>query len=146
MILLSVLALNAAMAADKGETKVALKDLPAAVQKTVAEQTRNATVLGISKELDNGKTVYEVESKVNGKGRDILIDGAGALLEVEQEIEMATVPEAVRTALLKLSAGGKITKVEALTKGGKTTYEAAIQKKGKTTEAAVTAEGTPVKD
>ena len=146
MFLLSSLALCAAVAAEKGETRVALKDLPPAVQKTVAEQTRNAKVIGISKEEENGKAVFEVETKVNGKGRDMLIDSAGAVVEVEQEIDMAALPNAARGALLKLSEGGKITKVEALTKGGKTTYEAAIKKNGKTTEATVTAEGTPVKD
>jgi uncharacterized membrane protein YkoI len=146
LILLTVLALGAAISVEKGETKIPLKDLPEAVRKTVAEQSRNATLVGISKEVEGDKTFYEVELKVNGKGRDVLIDAAGAVVELEEEIDMASVPAAARSALTKLSTGGKITKVEVLTKGGKTTYEAAIEKNGKSTEVTVTAEGSRVKD
>ena len=56
------------------ETPVQMKDLPAAVQKTVQEQTRNAKLNGLAKEVEDGKTFYEAETTVNGKSRDVLID------------------------------------------------------------------------
>ncbi len=69
------------------------------------------------------------------------------MLEVEEKMDMAAIPAAARAAHSKLSASGKITKVEALTKDGKTSYEAAVLKKGKITEIAVTAGGgDPLKE
>ena len=46
--------------------KLELKDLPPAVRKTVEEQTKGATIKGIAKEKEKGKTVYEVETMGNG--------------------------------------------------------------------------------
>lgn len=127
------------------ETKVNLADLPTPVQQTIKEQTKNATLVGITKEKENGKMVYEVESKVNGKGRDVLIDTTGAVIEVEEEVGIDTIPPAARAAIEKKAAGRKITRVETLTKDGKTTYEAAIKKMWKTSEITVAADGSSVK-
>ena len=65
------------------ETKVKMTDLPLAVQAAVKEQTKTATLVGLSKEKERGKTVYEVETKMNGKTRDLLIDATGAIVEIE---------------------------------------------------------------
>src|ERR1700675_336854 len=81
------------------EKKVKMKDLPKAVQKTVQEQSKGATVSGLSKEVEHGKIYYEVELKVNGHGRDMLIDPTGAIVEVEEEVTMASLPPAVKTAI-----------------------------------------------
>jgi len=141
-VALCALGLSAAFAA---ETKVKMADLPMPVQQTVKEQTKDATLVGITKEKENGKTVYEVETKVNGKGRDILVDTTGAVIEVEQEVEIDSIPAAAKAAIEKKAAGAKITRVETLTKGGKTTYEAAITKGKKTSEITVAADGSAVK-
>src|SRR5713226_3278127 len=141
-VALCALGLSAAFAA---ETKVKMTDLPMPVQQTVKEQTKDAILVGITKEKENGKTVYEVETKVNGKGRDILVDTAGAVIEVEQEVEIDTIPSAAKAAIEKKAAGAKITKVETLTKRGNTTDEAAITKGKKTSEITVAADGSPAK-
>jgi hypothetical protein len=59
-------ALSANMFVRASEKPVKMKDLPSAVQTTVQEQSKGATVRGLSKETDNGKTYYEVELKVTG--------------------------------------------------------------------------------
>jgi uncharacterized membrane protein YkoI len=135
----------AGLSAAFAETKVKMADLPMPVQQTIQEQTRNATLIGITREKENGKTVYEVESKVNGKGRDVHIDTSGAVIEVEQEVEIDSIPPAARAAIEKKAAGRKITRVETVTKGGETTYEAAIKKMWKTSEIVVAADGSLVK-
>ena len=56
-------------AAKPAEGKSTLADLPAPVRATVEAETRNATLKGVSKEQENGKTVYELESLVNGRTR-----------------------------------------------------------------------------
>lgn len=122
--------------------KVQLKDLPPAVQKTVREETKNATLVGIGKEKENGKTVYELETKVNGKTRDLMIDAAGKVYVVEEEVPLDSLPPAVKTAL---QSRGKVLKVETVTKATAMTYEAQVEKNGKKSEVELGADGTPVK-
>ncbi len=56
------------------EMKIKRSDLPVPVEKTVAEESRGATIRGFSKEKQKSGTFYEVEMTVNGHGRDVLID------------------------------------------------------------------------
>ena len=127
------------------EKKIQMKDLPPAVQKAVEEQTKGATVKGISKEVENGKTMFEVETTVNGKGRDLILDPAGAVVEVEAEVTLDSIPTPAKAAIEKKAVGGKIIKVETLTKGKSITYEAAIKKGMKTSEVTVNADGSSTK-
>ena len=143
MNLLLVSALGAvllvpAVAADKAK----IEDLPAAVQASVKEQTRNATLVSISKEVEKGKTVYEVETSVNGKTRDLMLDAAGKVTSIEEEADLAGIPDAARQAIQKRAAGGTVKKVEIVTVGSIVTYEAAIQKGGKSFEMTVNADGS----
>jgi len=137
---IGVLSLTAGMIAD---TKVKMEDLPPAVQKAVKEQTRTATLVGLSKEVEKGKTMYEVETKVNGKTRDLLLDSTGAVVEVEEEIDLNSVPAAAKAAIEKKADGGTIKKVETVTKGSSVSYEAAIRTKArKNIEVGVNADGS----
>ena len=79
-----VLLVSAAHAQDS-EKRVKMKDLPEAVQKTVREQSKGATIHGFARETEDGKTSYEVEMKVNGHNKDVLIDPSGAVLAVEEQ-------------------------------------------------------------
>jgi uncharacterized membrane protein YkoI len=129
------------------ETKVKLESLPAAVQAAVKEQTKNGTLVGLSKETEKGKTQYEVETTVNGKSRDVTLDNTGSVVEVEEEVDISAIPAAAKAAFEKRAAGGAITKVEKLTAGAVVSYEAAITlKSGKKTEVGVNADGTPHKE
>ena len=121
------MACAAACAALASETRVTMKQLPKAVQKTVVEQTKGATVRGLSKEIEHGKTVYEVEMTLDGRGKDVSMDARGNILEVEQEVDIASLPETLRSGLQQKAGAGKITKVESITEGGKLVkYEAQV--------------------
>ena len=125
------------------ETKVNLESLPVPVQNTVKEQTRSAKLVGVTKEKEGGKTVYELETMADGKSRDLMIDAAGAIISVEQEVALDTIPAAAQAAIQKKIAGGKLTKVETVTKGSAVSYEAAYTtKSGKKSEYTVNADGT----
>ncbi|MGA7411358.1 MAG: hypothetical protein WBW33_12795 [Bryobacteraceae bacterium] len=128
------------------ETKVQIKDLPEPVQKTIKKQASGATLKGINKEIEHGKTYYEAETVVNGKSRDVLIDPSGEVVEVEEDTTLADIPEPARLALQKQAATGKILSVESSKKGSTVSYEAVIQNNGKKSEVAVNANGSPAKD
>lgn len=133
------------------ETKVTMESLPAPVRTAAREQLSGATLVGVSRETEKGKTLYEVETARGGRSRDVTLDAAGAVVEVEEEIDMAEVPDAAAQALRTKSAGGKIVKVERISKKAGAAlqvvgFEAAFEKNGRKREAAVTPDGKPYKD
>ena len=142
-VILAALFLAVAMTAEKPLT---LKDLPPAIQKAVLAQTQGAEIKGLSKEVENGKTEYEVETILKGHTRDLMLDASGGLISVEEEATLDSIPGPAKAAIQKQAVGGKITRVEILTKGKTVAYEAGINKGGKASEVAVKADGTPYKD
>ena len=116
--------------------------MPPAVEKTVAEQSKGAAVKGFSKEVEKGKTYYEAELLVNGHSKDVLMDEAGNVVEVEEEVAMDSLSAAVKEGLQKAAGGGNISKVESLTKGGKlVAYEAKVRTGTKRSEVQVGPDG-----
>ena len=101
----------------------------------------------ISQEKEHGVVQCEVESMLNGKHRDLEVDGNGKLLVVEEETSIDSIPAAAKTAILKKVADGKLAGVELFMRGGETMYEAAYTTKaGKKQEVLVKADGTETKE
>src|SRR6195256_4315765 len=88
IIFASLVIALATSAAQAQEKKIKRSQLPAAVEKTVAEQSQGATIKGFSTEIEKGKRVYEVAMTVDGHGKDILIDAKGNVIEVEEVVAM----------------------------------------------------------
>ena len=134
--------------AQEGSSK--LQVLPAAVRQAVEKETRGdgvrpaAVIKNVSKETENGKTVYEVETTVNGRTRDMVFAADGAVLVVEEQASLDSIPEAARRAAEKRGAG-TITTVELVKTGSTVTYEAIVVASGKKTEVVVNADGTAAK-
>ena len=129
------------------ETKLAFTDLPAAVQAAAKAELNGAEIVGAGKEVEKGQTTYEVETQKEGKSRDLSFDSSGKLLEVEQEIDLDSIPAPAKAALQKKASGGTIKKIESVTAGDKVSYEAVVTaKNGKHTEIAVNPDGTPHHD
>ncbi len=144
------LALSAVLLASGGygaEKRVKMESLPPAVQKTVHEQSQGATVRGLSQEVENGKTFYEAELKISGHNKDVLIDSAGSVVEIEEEVALDSLPAAAKGAIQKHAGKGHIVLVESVTKGNSiVAYEAKIKTAGKTSEVRVTPDGAPAKE
>ena len=125
-----------------GEKRVSMKSLPAAVQQTAREHSQGAIIRGISKEVENGQTTYEVELKINGRTRDITIAPDGTLLMAEEEVTLASLPAAARATIEKNLGQGKLLLVEAVTERGTLTYyEAHVQTGKKKSELKVKPDG-----
>ena len=132
---------GAALAAGT-DVKVQMSDLPPAVQAAVKERTKDAKLLGLVKETEHGVTTWEAETTVNGKGRDVSFDKTGAVVAVEQEVELDEIPAAAKAAIQKKLGKGTLKKVESVTVGKAVSYEATILVNGKTAEVGVNADGT----
>ena len=142
-IAIVVLCVSAACASQ--EKTIKRSDLPPAVEKTVAAQSPGTAVRGFSKETENDQTYYEVEQTVNGHTKDILIDTTGAIVEVEEEVALDSLPAEVKAGLLAKAGMGKIGKVESITKHDRlVAYEAHVDTNGKKSEAQVGPDGKPL--
>jgi hypothetical protein len=127
------------------EEKIKRSDLPAAVEKTVAAQSQAATVRGFSREKQNGQTFYEAELMVNGHSKDVLMDAGGGIVEVEEQVELASLPAAVKEGLQAKAGKGRLVKVESISKHGKlVAYEAQVMTNGKRSEVQVGPDGNPL--
>ena len=124
------------------EKKLKREDLPPAVEKTVAEQSKGAAIQGFSTEMEGGKSLYEVELVVSGHGKDISMDKDGNIVEVEEEIPLESLSSPVKDGLTQAAGSGTISKVESITKNGKlVAYEADVKTGTKRSEVQVGPDG-----
>jgi hypothetical protein len=127
------------------EQRIKRSDLPLAVERAVAAQSQGATIRGFSREREQGQTFYEVELVVQGHGRDVLLDSAGAVVEVEEEMSPGSLPAAVLAGLTARAGAGKLLKIESITKQGRlVAYEAQVVTGGKRSEVQVGPDGKPL--
>ena len=146
-VLFAMVALVAEAQEKKGKG-LQLKDLPAAVQKTVQDHLMGGEIKSIVKEKEDGAEQYEVESVLNGNSGDFNVDTKGNLLLVEVATTLDAIPPAAKASILKKVADGKVAAVETFTKTGQAMmYEASYTgKNGKQHEALVKADGTETKE
>ncbi len=140
-----VVSLFLAVPALPQEKKIKRSDLPPAVEKTVSEQSKDATIRGFAEEKEKGQTFYEAELMVNGHSKDVLMDVNGQIVEVEEQVAVDSLSPAVRDGLQAKAGKGKLAKVESLTKHGKlVAYEAQVVTGGKRSEVQVGPDGKPL--
>jgi len=129
------------------EHSVPCNALPAAVQqrgKSLLE--RGTTVHACVKDVSAGKITYEIELLTPQGSKDVTVSPQGNVLEVEQQVDPATLPALVAAAFAKAATGGKLGKVESLTRQGQLiAFESTIEKGGKHHEVAFRPDGAPAK-
>ena len=127
------------------EQSITRKEMPAAVLAAFAKAYPKANIIGYSKETENNQTTYEIESMEGQLHRDVTYMDDGKLVSVEESIEVAEIPAAVKAAIDKKFPGGKITRAEKVTKGSAIAYEFEIEFKGQTVEIVFDAAGKETK-
>lgn len=142
LLLLSCLALSSIAA----EKRISHAQLPEAVRKTADEQSKGATVRNYTTEVENDQREYEVEMISNGHSKDISIAPNGRLLEIEEQVDINSLPGSVVSALRSKAGQGLIRKVESITKNGAlVAYEAQVQAGKKHSEIQVGPKGEALK-
>lgn len=118
--------------AASGHKKMTKRDLPASVVSSFEKSYPTAVIKGIGKEKENGATYYEVESMDGKTRRDLLYSPDGTLVEIEETISIAKIPQPVTKTFSEKFVGYSVVKAEKVTKGGEVSYELTIkQGKGK---------------
>jgi hypothetical protein len=133
-----------ACCAESAEKKVKMADLPPAVQKAVREQSNGATLTGLSREVENGVTLYEAELKVAGHTKDVTFDRDGKVVIVEEETTLDSIPPPAREAITKVVGRRKLLLVETVFEKGATFYEAHFRSGLRTREIKVDETGKQV--
>lgn len=119
-------------AARADEEKIPLKDVPKAVRNAAKKLFPDAKIRGVSKEVEDGETFYEVEMTVDGKSVDVLFEPDGEVEAIEKEIEVEDLPRAVISAARKAFPKARIEKVEEVTEEhDKVIYEITFKETGK---------------
>jgi hypothetical protein len=129
--LLGVCALLIASTAGGDEEKVPLDKVPQAVIKAVKVKFPKATIEKATKEVEDGKTIYEIELEEADQDITVSLKDDGTIVEIEKEIAAKDLPAAVISALSAKYPLGSLTKVEEVTKGEKVTFEVVVSQPDK---------------
>ena len=81
------------------DEKVPLSDVPKAVLDAVKAKFPKTEIKQAIKEVEDGKTSYEIETKEAGRAIDLTLKPDGTILSVEKEVAVADLPKAVTAAI-----------------------------------------------
>jgi len=81
------------------DEKVPLDKVPKKVTDAVKARFPGAEITSVEKETENGKVVYDIELKQKGTKYEMDILEDGTVVEIEKEIAVKDLPEAVTKAL-----------------------------------------------
>lgn len=112
---------GAAFAGDS--KKVELSDVPQKVTDTAMKEVSGFKASSANTEMEDGKKVYELQGMADGKKVEIDVMEDGTLDEVETEMEMSALPEAVTKAVMGKMPNFKPSKIEESRRPAGTYYE-----------------------
>jgi len=130
-----VLAMNAeaqqtkpATPAPKAAPQAAAKVVPpAAVSAAFKKAYPNATIKNVSKETENGKVEYEIESMDGSQARDLVYRPDGTVVLYEELIPESAVPAAVVSAIKVKYPKATVSRCEKLFQDGTMNYELVLK-------------------
>jgi uncharacterized membrane protein YkoI len=94
-----VLLAAVAWAEDKKPEKIAPDKLPKAVMDAIKGRFPKAEITSAEMETEDGKVVYDIELKSEGRKYEMDIQEDGTIIEIEKEVALKDVPEAVTKAV-----------------------------------------------
>jgi hypothetical protein len=108
------------------EQKLAKEKVPAAVMTAFRKAYPKADIKGAEQETEDSVTFIEIESTDGSVKRSVKYTMDGKVVEVEEQIEAKTLPEAARQTIAKEYPKGTVEKAERITQGDKIHYEAIV--------------------
>lgn len=89
--------------------KMSLDQAPPEARAALLKLAGGAQIVAVEREKEGGVELYEAEWKVNGKEAEAKVMANGDLVEMEEEIDAAALPAAVKAVVAKhFPAGAKI--------------------------------------
>lgn len=132
------------------DDEIELKAVPAKVMAAVKTKFPNAVLKKAFKEVEDGKTMFEIEATESEKGLDLAVTPEGVITEVERELDPKALAEPILAAIAAKFPGSTIKGAESVEtlKDGNTvkTIEATVIDKDKETyEVVLSPEGKILK-
>ena len=132
------------------EKTVQRSDVPKPVLAAVEAKYPNAKLTHFAKEVEGGKTLYEVVLDADSGHAEVSVSPEGAIVSEEATIAVGALPEAVKKGLAASRyANAKVLRVERVTetaKPGRATFELTVEQAGKKHELAFNQAGTLARD
>src|SRR6516165_5290878 len=100
-----------AAADDKKAEKLKLDKIPKKVMEAIKNRFPNAEITSAEKETEDGKVVYDIELKHDGRKYEMDIQEDGTIVEIEKEIKLKDLPEAVAKAIKAKYPDAKIEEI-----------------------------------
>ena len=139
-----VAAFLAASVSEAAARKVKKADLPEEVRKTAERESTGARVVAYWQDDADGMSIYEVDLKVQGHDKGVLIDGDGGVIAVQEEVAWDDLAPGVQEGIRNLANGGKIGKAHSVSQGGDVVgYGADVERDGQTIHIEVGPDGRP---
>jgi uncharacterized membrane protein YkoI len=113
---LALLVAAGAVRADEKEEKIELKDVPKAVLDALKTMYPDAELVSAEKEIEDGKTIYEVAIKFKGDKIEASFTPEGKFVEAEKTIDVKDLPKAVTDAIEAKYPKATIKRAEEVTK------------------------------
>jgi hypothetical protein len=84
-----------------------LDALPPKARQTAKIESKGATIRAITREIENGETVYELAmKKADGRTRDIIIGEDGTVLLAEDQVTLESLSPPIRNTFVKKAGKG----------------------------------------
>ncbi len=119
--------------------------LPQAVRDTAKAHMQDAFPVSISSSQGEQGWNYQVNTRLNGKYHDLVIDDKGKLVAVKDETDLSSLPAGAKAAIEKQGATSKIMTLEKVTEGEQVSYGAVMKNEalGTFEQIRVAADGSP---
>lgn len=127
VFLASLAASALALAFDGDSFTAKFEALPQAVRDTAKAHMENAFPVSISSSKGEQGWDYQINTRVDGKYHDLVIDDRGKLVAVKDETDLASVPAAAKATIEKQAAASKIVTLEKVTEGSQVSYGAVMK-------------------
>jgi hypothetical protein len=144
-VFLAGLAASALTPAYDGDSFAAkFEGLPKTVRETAMAHMEHAFPVSISSAKGEQGWDYQVNTRLNGKYHDLVIDENGKLVAVKDETDLVSIPAAAKAAIEKRAAASKIMTLEKVTEDGQVSYGAVMKDEAQGTyvQVRVGADGT----
>ena len=96
-----LLLLAAVARADDKAEKIPLDKVPKAIMDAIKGRFPGAEISSVEKEMEDGKIMYDVELKHQGRKYEMEIAESGTILEIEKEVAAKDVPAITKAVLAK---------------------------------------------
>lgn len=131
LLALALVVLDTLATANAKEEDVPLDQAPKAVLDAVKAKFPGAKLTEASKEIKDGKTTYEIALEHKRQEYTVSVTAEGTINEVEREMKIKDLPQAVTAAIKKKYPKAELEEAEEVTASDKTTYEVVIETSAK---------------